>query len=377
MHEHSVNERPNSEVIVIGDSSNNTLGAIRSFGEAGVAQTLILVSPNDICHVQCSKYLKHGNCILAASLEDCQIILDNLKSKAEKAYLMTTFDATAQWVDEREAELSRHFVTPCRGRQLGRLFDKAEQCRLALECGLLVPKSVIYHRGATTPDAEIGYPLITKPLVSSQGEKGDIHICHSRQELEEALQKESHCRSFLFQEFIEKEYEIDAVGVSTDSEVVFVGAIHKYRHWPPLTGAGAFGVFERIETFDIDTAAVKRFLAQAGYHGPFSVEFVHTKEGRNYFMEVNFRNEGLAYASTCAGANLHALYVHPDYWIDWKKFRRTYMMNYGIDLLYVKNGMLSGWRWLKDFLRTRCFINLCFSDLGPTIAHYKAKWRKS
>ena len=111
MHEHSVNERPNSEVIVIGDSSNNTLGAIRSLGEAGVAQTLILVSPNDICHVQCSKYLKHGNCLLAASLEDCQIILDNLKSKAEKAYLMTTFDATAQWVDEREAELSRHFVT--------------------------------------------------------------------------------------------------------------------------------------------------------------------------------------------------------------------------------------------------------------------------
>jgi predicted ATP-grasp superfamily ATP-dependent carboligase len=158
---------------------------------------------------------------------------------------------------------------------------------------------------------------------------------------------------------------------------VFGGAIHKYRHWPPLTGAGAYGVFEKINAFNLDLEGIGRFLKHSGYHGPFSVEFVHTNDKRNYFMEVNFRNEGLAYASTCAGANLHALYVRPDYRIDWSKFRRTFMMNYSIDLLYVKQGMLSRWRWLKDFLRTRCFINMCFSDLGPTIAHYKAKWQRS
>ena len=290
---------------------------------------------------------------------------------------MTTFDAAAQWVDDREAELSQHFLTPCRGKQLGRLFDKAEQCTLASECGLLVPKNVIYHRGDKFPDAEIGYPLITKPLVSSQGEKGDIHICRSKQELETALQEESHCQSFLIQEFIEKEYEIDAVGVSTDDGVVFGGAIHKYRHWPPLTGAGAYGVFEKINAFNLDLEGIGRFLKHSGYHGPFSVEFVHTNDKKNYFMEVNFRNEGLAYASTCAGANLHALYVCSDYRIDWSKFRRIFMMNYSIDLLYVKQGMLSRWSWLKDCLRTRCFINMCFSDLGPTIAHYKAKWQRS
>ncbi|MDD7699704.1 MAG: hypothetical protein PUJ61_10180 [Spirochaetia bacterium] len=364
------------EVVIIGDSSNNTLGVVRSFGETRIAQTLILICKEDVCFVRQSKYLRYGNCFTINMLDECLPLLEKLEDNSAKPVLMTTFDAAAQWVDEREAELSRHFITPCRGKQLGRLFDKSEQCRLASECGLLVPRSVIYHRGSTIPDAEIGYPLITKPLVSSQGEKGDIHICHCRQELEDALQKESHCQSFLLQEFIEKEYEIDAVGVSTDNDVVFGGAIHKHRHWPPLTGAGAFGVFERIETFDIDTTAVKHFLAKAGYHGPFSVEFVHAKDGRNYFMEVNFRNEGLAYASTCAGANLHALYVRPDFRIDWQRFKRTWMMNYSIDLLYVKQRMLSRWHWLRDFLRTRCFINLCFSDLGPTIAHYKAKWRK-
>ena len=90
-------------------------------------------------------------------------------------------------------------------------------------------------------------------------------------------------------------------------------------------------------------------------------------------MEVNFRNEGLAYASTCAGANLHALYLNSAYVIDWKKFRPTYMMNYSIDLLYVKQGDITFWHWLKDFFKTRCFINICLSDPGPVLAYYRWK----
>ena len=90
-------------------------------------------------------------------------------------------------------------------------------------------------------------------------------------------------------------------------------------------------------------------------------------------MEVNFRNEGLAYASTCAGANLHALYADSTKQINWDKFRPTYMMNYSIDLLYVKEGDITWLQWLKDFLKTRCFINICFSDLGPVLAYYKRK----
>lgn len=90
-------------------------------------------------------------------------------------------------------------------------------------------------------------------------------------------------------------------------------------------------------------------------------------------MEVNFRNEGLAYTSTCAGVNLHALYADSAHKIDWSRFRRTYMMNYSIDLLYVKEGDITLWHWLKDFLKTRCFINVCLTDLGPTLAYYKHK----
>lgn len=362
-----------NKVVILGDSSHNTLSAVRSFGEAKIPLTLILVGVRDTCFVGASKYLKKGNLHCVRELDECMSILMNLSGGDVPQTLMTTFDAAAEWVDAREPELSRLFLTPCRGKRLGPLFNKAEQCKLAKECGLTVPFSVIYERGNPLPENEIGYPLITKPLVSSLGEKSDIHICRSKQDLLQALEANSHCDRFIMQEFIEKEYEIDAVGVSLPDGVVMGGAIQKIRHWPRLVGAGAFGVFRKISDFDVDQDGIRDFLKRSGYLGPFSVELLHTSSGSNYFMEVNFRNEGLAYASTCAGANLHALYLDSNYVIDWTKFRTTYMMNYSIDFLYVKQGDITLWHWLKDFLKTRCFINMCFSDLGPVLAHYKRK----
>ncbi|MDO4949026.1 MAG: hypothetical protein Q4E55_02500 [Bacteroidales bacterium] len=361
-----------NKVIIIGNSLHNTLGAVRSFGEAKIPQTLLLVCEHDACHVRRSKYLKHGNCFMVKTLDECTPLLESLKLQKGQT-LVTTFDAAAEWVDAREPELSKWFTTPGRGKRIGSLFDKDIQCRLARECGLDVPLYVVYDRSEEIPIAKLRFPLLTKPLVSSAGEKEDIHVCQNLEELRTALGEDSRCEKFLLQQFIEKEYEINAIGVSTDDDVVLGGAIHKYRQWPRLVGGSAFGVFEKMDAYDLDVASVKTFLKHSGYHGPFSVEFLHTKDGKNYFMEVNFRNDYLAYAPTCAGVNLHALYVDPSRKIDWRKFRKTYLMNYSLDYLYVKEGYMTRWQWFKDFLRTRCFINICFSDLGPALAYYKQK----
>lgn len=365
------------EVIIIGDSTHNTLSAVRSFGEAGIQPELILVCTQDFCCVQHSRYLRKGHCHIVAALNECMPLLETWKDSRREQILITTFDAAAEWVDAREPRLSQWFRTPCRGKQLGNLFNKAAQCKLAQECGFDVPYSVIYERGMPIP-ANLPYPIITKPLVSSAGGKEDIHICSTEEELEESLKEHSHCDRFLVQQFIEKEYELDVIGVRADKCCVVGGAVRKYRHWPREVGAGAYGVFERGDVFGLDEGKIGRFLELSGYHGPFSTELLCTKDGKLYFMEVNFRNEGLAYVSTCAGANLHALYVDKTYEIDWKKVKKTYMMNHSLDFLYVKQKELSFWRWFRDFLRTRCFINICFSDLGPAIAYYKSKlFRKS
>ena len=90
-------------------------------------------------------------------------------------------------------------------------------------------------------------------------------------------------------------------------------------------------------------------------------------------MEVNFRNEGLAYTATAAGANLHALYLDPNYVINTNKIKDVYMMNYSIDFLYVKEKKIGLIHWIRDFLRTNCFININGKDLSPTLEYYKHK----
>ncbi len=359
--------------VIIGDSTHNTLSVVRSLGEAKIPQLLLLVCNHDVCFVKHSKYLKYDNCYVVSTLDECLPLLERISKEGDQQTLITTFDAAAEWVDNREPQLSQWFRTPCRGKRLGNLFNKAEQCKLAKKCGFDVPYSFIYHRANNLPETIKHFPLILKPLVSTGGTKGDIHICNSNEDFKNALAENSNCDHFLIQEFIDKDFEVDAIGVVTDDSVIMGGGVRKYRHWPKVIGAGAFGLFQKIDTYEINTESINEFLTISGYHGPFSIEFIHSKNGKYYFMEVNFRNEGLAYVSTCAGANLHALYMDSSKGINWKQFKKTYLMNYSIDFLYVIDGSISMWRWIKDLCKTRCFINMSFSDSQPVIEHYKEK----
>lgn len=360
-----------NKVIIIGDSTHNTLSAVRSFGESHIPLTLILVCYEDVCFVQHSKYLSHGNLYVVKELDDCLPILKLLEIEKGQI-LMTTFDAAAEWVDAKEPELSKMFLTPCRGKQLGNLFSKDIQCKLAKECGLDVPFSIIYNRGDILPIEELVFPLITKPLVSSAGSKEDIHICKNLTELTKALHEESRCERFLLQQFLEKEYEINCLGVRTDKDVYIGGGIKKLRHWPKVTGASTFAIIKPAAEYKINIDGIKMFLEKSHYYGTFSAEFLHV-DNKNYFLEINFRNDGLAYTSTCAGWNLHALYADSSKESNCNKFHPTYMMNYSIDFLHVKTGDITLWQWFKDVLKTRCFINICFSDLGPILHYYLNK----
>ncbi len=361
--------------IILGDSTNNTLSIVRSLGEANIEQTLILKCEEDICFVSKSKYLKNSHVYQISTIEDCMPILEQFKKKSDKQQtIICSFDEAAVFIDDKEPVLAPFFRTPTRGKQIGILFNKDEQCKLADKCGLTVPRSLTFHRADDIDKFIISYPILLKPLNSIKGKKSDIHICKNKKEVESALKEESTCFDFVLQEFIDKEYEIDCVGVRTEKEMCLAGGVRKIRHYPPGIGAGAFGLFKPIENYSVNLQGVERFLKQVNYYGPFSVEFLH-RDNKDYFMEVNFRNEGLAYAATAAGANLHALYLNPNMSIDRKKIHEIYLMNYSLDFLYVKHGNLSLWTWLRDLLRTRCFINVNWKDLKPTICYYKNKIR--
>lgn len=355
------------DVIIIGDSFNNTLGVIRSCGRAGAKVIFILVG-HDRLFVSRSRYV--SEVFRCQTLDDCEPILESLALSHRGATLICSNDKAAKWVDERECELSKIFLTPCRGKQIGDLFEKDAQCRLARDCGFTVPRSELYERGERFP--ELDFPILMKPADSNHGEKSDIHICRSIGDVEEALSHPSCCNRFIVQEFIEKEYELNAIGIATERGIIVPGAVRKIRHYPDIYSPCSFGQYRPLSEFDIDIKAIEKFIEQVGYYGPFSVEFLH-KGSKNYFMEFNFRNDGLAYVATVAGANLPELYLTEADINKPVSIRPTYMMDLSTDFCHVKSGTLSRGSWLKDYIRTCCQLNFSPLDPLPTLLYYKAK----
>lgn len=362
------------KAIIIGDSTHNTLSIIRSLGIEKIPFLLILKCEDDTCNVIKSKYVCRNHVQKIINIDECLALLNDYDGN-DNPYLICTFDEAAECVDNNEFILNKKFITPCRGKQIGNLFNKEEQCKLAQECGLTVPKTVYFSRDNVPESFPMCYPIIIKPLYSTGGEKSDIHICRTYGDLNIAIENTEHCDSFVAQEFIDKEYELNCIGVSIDSGIVIPGAIRKIRHYPLVTGACSFGKYVLAKDLNINWKGLEKFIKSVNYHGPFSAEFLHYN-GKDYFLEVNFRNDGLAYTAKVAGVNLHAMYVDSNIPYNPENVHEIYMMNYSVDYLHVKEGRLSKGQWWKDFFRTKCFINMEFRDPMPVVVHYWDKLRK-
>lgn len=358
----------NIQVIILGDSFNNTLGLIRSLGEAEVDVLLLLVG-DDRLYVSKSRYLKGGKVFRLTNLEECLPVINQLYDYSLQQYIICSNDKATQFIDANEEELSQRFITPMRGKHLGNLMDKDVQCKLAEQCGILVPQSFIYERGDEFPHS-CSYPILLKPTNSNLGQKSDIHICYSYNEVMQSLSQETSCTKYIVQEYIEKEFEINLIGVSTDKGVCIPGGIKKLRHYPTIYSPCSYGKYISCSELGIDIAPIERFMKEVDFRGPFSVELLHCK-GNNYFMEVNFRHDGLAYTATAAGANLLQAYINED--VSVGKIHDIYMMDLSIDYCHVKDGTISFFSWLKDFLHTGCQLNFNWSDPLPTLCYY---WNK-
>lgn len=359
--------------VIIGDSFNNTLGLIRSLGEARIDITLLLVGNIDRLYVAKSRYLKKKQIFHFVNIDDCLPILHQIANGTKRQIIICTNDKAAQFIDSHERELSQNYITPMRGLQLGDMMNKDSQCKLAKACGFTVPQSFIYNRNNDFPEGQ-NYPLLMKPINSTHGEKSDIHICRNYNEVKNCLMESSSCADFIVQEYIEKEYEINLIGVSTDHGIYVPGGIRKIRHYPTIYSPCSFGLFQSIEKLNVDAAPIRKFISRVGYYGPFSVELLH-KGNKNYFMEVNFRNDGLAYAATASGVNLPALLFNVSKPASFH-VKDTYMMDLSCDYCHVKNGTISKMKWISDFLKTGCQLNFNRRDPMPTICYYLHKIKK-
>lgn len=361
----------NLNIVILGDSFNNTLGLIRSIGESGEKPILILIG-EDRLFVSKSKYL--DNVYYINDWDKVLKILINLGKEHDNSFLICSNDHAAKFVDENEPILSKYYNTPLRGKCLNSLFDKNIQCKLAKECGIKVPESIIYNRKDSPFPKQINFPILIKPNNSNNGEKSDIHICRNTEQLLDALNAQSICNEFIIQEYIDKDFEINLIGIASENGVYIPGGIKKIRHYPTKQSPCSFGQFLPIKNLIKDVNPLIDFVKKTKYNGPFSIELIH-KGDINYFMEMNFRHDGLAYATTASGVNLLDYYIHS---LDRPRgdVKPTFMMDLSIDFCHVKKGHITLLAWLKDFLKTGCQLNFNLKDVRPTFYYYLSKYKK-
>lgn len=366
-------------VVVIGISHHNTLGIIRALGRTGLSSVMYpIVAGGRNNYVSKSKYIREENLTIIDGLDQLIDCLEHLSFPTdEKATVICGWDAAISLLDKNRERLEGRYIIPSATGKYGGIDDlmsKTLQIKAASESGLVAPRSICYSKTEASQSELDGwkdFPCIIKPVDSMAGAKTEIHICRCPSDLKRDI-SESSCQSFLVQPFIDKHIEFQLIGCSLEGgdEVIIPGYTNIIRQ-PANTNTG-FLKFQPVDdVVSTDTLeAVKRFIRNIGYSGLFSVEFLKGKDGKDYFLEINMRNDGNAICVTDAGVNLpyiwYAYNSGLDYRSEMHKFCRSlYCMPEFDDIIFVLKGKLSLFKWIKDVRRTTSFMEYDKDDKAP------------
>ena len=353
-------------VIVIGGDHHNTLGVIRSLGEKGIQSEALITSPDLKTFAGCSRYVKKLH-VVPYPKDIVPYMLAYLIQK-EKSIVICCHDAAASEIDVHLEELRPFFVLPGSVEQghITRLMDKKVMSELALQCGLSIPET-FYPLKLPIHADDVALPCIVKPLVSKNGTKNDIRICHHINEVNESV---AHIgkENVQIQQFIDKDFEYQLIGCSTGGDVIIPGVSRIIR---PCKGSNtSFLHYEPFEEGFCEIEKCKNYVKRTDYKGLFSLEFLRDRDGRDYFMEINFRNDGNAICVTSAGVNLPYIWylscMNQDYQMEASKpISPVYVMPDLAEIKLLLNREINIIQFVGDFVKTNRFMEFDRKDMKP------------
>lgn len=363
--------------VIMGGVHHNTLGVIRGLGEKGVRSILVLHDCADKhkTFVEASRYVEKIYKIPGSEIFKClDERIPHDYPKEGKLVVIPCSDYASSVLDEHYDQLSMKYHLPGMPAQgaVNQMMDKQNMAEFARQHGLNIPPT--YEASEIHPDSDV-FPVILKPLKSIKGSKGDIHICRSFPEFHEAMSREKY--PVQIQHYIDKEIEYQLIGCSLDGgkDVIIPGATNMIRQ-PENTNTG-YLKYVPASQFPAEYEASKVFLEAARYSGLFSMEFVRDKNGKDYFMEINMRNDGNAYCVTRAGVDL------PYIWYEWnktgavtsqRKFDQSiYSMPEYVDIMNVLHGEVSLLTWLGEFGQCKSYMLINSKDPMPAFTYC---WRR-
>lgn len=368
-----------NKIIVFGDDFWNTLGVIRSLGEAGYKPYFINVHSGRsfVCH---SRYIKKSWQVdtIEAGLN---IMCMFFSTEILKPIVICTSDKTISFLDRHYKELCDKFILPNAARKEGeinRLMDKDVMLEVADKVNLLHPKCISIDIDDITlnnlSELTVSYPCLTKPLMSIEGSKKDIVVCEDMGELWKILLRirAEGCGRVQIQDYIKKEWEILIYGCSLSSgEVIIPGIIRKIREYPFNMGTAAYAeISPDVEKY-IDISVITKYLKEIKYSGLFSMEFLLDKD-KMYFLEINLRNDGHGYAPTYGGVNIPMQWAlgeagenisfYP------KRINRSYCYQIDmVDMAYMLASDKGIFAWIKAFFTADFHLIFTVKDSMPFI----------
>lgn len=299
------------DFILFGEGNYNTLGVLHCMAAKGIDVFLLLIgSGKRLLHGEVlgySKYARYGYSVLDER-EGLEWLLAHQSDFPQGTIIYPTSDTAETLLDAHYDELSAHFHFPHCGKQgeVTRLMEKNVQTALAAQHGIRTLQS-LYTNNAACDLNEVTYPCMVKPLISISGSKGDMRVCANRDELDEALASAKHTKEFIIQQYIQNEADLLFLGIRLPNGEVWIPSLVKK---PGVSSTGEYthaivttAVSEHLPEFE----EVKSFVSALNYVGPFSIEF-GLEKGKNYFFEINLRNDGTSHYPLSSGVNIAYVY---------------------------------------------------------------------
>lgn len=299
------------DFILFGVGNYNTLGVLHCMAAKGIEVFLLLVGTGKcLLHGEVlgySKYARHGH-VVNTEQEGLEWLLAHQSDFPQGTVIYPTSDTAETLLDAHCDRLSTFFHFPNCGKQgeVTRLMEKDVQTALAAQHGIRTLQSM-YTNNTDCDFSKVPYPCMVKPLISISGSKGDMRVCGSREELDEALVSAKHTKEFIVQQYIQNEADLLFLGIRLPNGEVWLPSLVKK---PGVSSTGEYThaiVTTAIPEHLPELEEVKAFVSSLNYVGPFSIEF-GLEKGRNYFFEINLRNDGTSHYPLASGVNIAYVY---------------------------------------------------------------------
>lgn len=366
-----------NKVVVWGKDCVNTLGLLRQIGASSekIDLLFLIVGTKKFAYKSkyCQKYVE------TKSLEEgLNFLVEHYSGLDSKTIILTSGDDVVVFMDSHSEQLKEDFILPISNipGNVTKYTDKNNMTDLASRLGILCPKSSMLKKNGDIPRLE--YPCFIKPAHEKKGKHNEFKfkVCKSEKDLKKLRKFMSNDSEFIVQEYIENRVDccLNAVRF-LDGSIQFHGSTYTDRR--DLIGLCSHGYIEANIPTCIDISKITDFINEVGFYGLFSVEF-GIRDGKAYFFEVNFRNDGASYCTYQAGVNLPLSYIYScanqAMEIE-RNYQKQSYINELFDYENVLVGKISKCQWKNELNAATIFKYYDEDDIEPYNIVKKAQWK--